>query len=242
MEDHEAWLSPLYRRVIVKVSGEALTGDARLRHRSGDGRAASPPISWRRAKLGVELGVVVGGGNIFRGVEVSAARRAAPGRRHHGHAGDGDECLVLEAAIERAGPRGAHAVGARHAAVCETYNRKRALKHLGKGRVVLFAAGTGNPFFTTDTTAVLRAAETRLRGGAQGHQCRRRLHRRPEERPEGQALRPAQPPGGDREGPEGHGCRRLRACPGKPYAYHRVLDRRARARSRPFCAARAARR
>ena len=68
-------------------------------------------------------------------------------------------CLVLEAAIERAGRAGAHAVGAGHAAVCETYYRQRALKHLGKGRVVLLAGGTGNPFFTTDTTAVLRAAE-----------------------------------------------------------------------------------
>ena len=60
-------------------------------------------------------------------------------------------------------------------AVCETYNRKRAVKNLGKGRVVLLAAGTGNPFFTTDTTAVLRAAELECAGRAQGHQCGRRL-------------------------------------------------------------------
>ena len=111
------------------------------------------------AKLGVELGVVVGGGNIFRGVEVSERGVPRPVGDTMGMLATVMNCLVLEAAIERAGPRGAHAVGARHAAVCETYNRKRALKNLGKGRVVLLAAGTGNPFFTTDTTAVLRAAE-----------------------------------------------------------------------------------
>ena len=111
------------------------------------------------AALGVELGVVVGGGNIFRGVEVSERGVPRPVGDTMGMLATVMNCLVLEAAIERAGREARTLSALAMTAVCETYNRKRALKNLGKGRVVLLAAGTGNPFFTTDTTAVLRAAE-----------------------------------------------------------------------------------
>src|SRR5579885_2228125 len=149
---------PLYRRVIVKLSGEALTGaqgfgveQAMVERLAGDLAAA--------ASLGVELGVVVGGGNIFRGVAVSAGGVPRPVGDTMGMLATVMNCLVLEAAIERAGCEARTLSALTMPEVCETYNRKRALKNLGKGRVVLLAAGTGNPYFTTDTTAVLRAAE-----------------------------------------------------------------------------------
>ena len=149
---------PLYRRVVVKLSGEALTGaqgygieQAMVERLAADLAAASA--------LGVELGVVVGGGNIFRGVEVSERGVPRPVGDTMGMLATVMNCLVLEAAIERAGREARTLSALAMPAVCESYNRKRALKNLGKGRIVLLAAGTGNPFFTTDTTAVLRAAE-----------------------------------------------------------------------------------
>ncbi len=149
---------PLYRRVIVKLSGEALAGaqgygiDQKIVERlAGDLVAA--------AALGIELGVVVGGGNIFRGVEVSSRGVPRPVGDTMGMLATVMNCLTLEAAIERQGREARTLSALAMPSVCETYNRKRALKNLGKGRVVLLAAGTGNPFFTTDTTAVLRAAE-----------------------------------------------------------------------------------
>jgi uridylate kinase len=149
---------PVYRRVIVKLSGEALTGakgfgidQATLDRLAADLVAA--------AALGVEFGVVVGGGNIFRGVELSGKGVPRPVGDTMGMLATVMNCLVLEAAIERAGREARTLSALAMTAVCETYNRKRAMKNLAKGRVVLLAAGTGNPFFTTDTTAVLRAAE-----------------------------------------------------------------------------------
>jgi uridylate kinase len=149
---------PIYRRVIVKLSGESLAGaqgspidQAMVERIAGDLVAT--------AKLGVELGVVVGGGNIFRGVEVSERGVPRPVGDTMGMLATIMNCLVLEAAIERQGREARTLSALAMTAVCETYNRKRALKNLGKGRIVLLAAGTGNPFFTTDTTAVLRAAE-----------------------------------------------------------------------------------
>lgn len=149
---------PLYRRAIVKLSGEALSGatgfgiDQATVERLANDLAAA-------AALGVELGVVVGGGNIFRGVEVSSRGVPRPVGDTMGMLATVMNCLVLEAAIERAGREARTLSALAMTSVCETYNRKRAMKNLAKGRVVLLAAGTGNPFFTTDTTAVLRAAE-----------------------------------------------------------------------------------
>ena len=149
---------PLYRRVIVKLSGEALTGAQGfgIDQKTVETLAADLAAT---ASLGVELGVVVGGGNIFRGVEVSERGVPRPVGDTMGMLATVMNCLVLEAAIERAGREARTLSALAMTAVCETYNRKRAMKNLGKGRVVLLAAGTGNPYFTTDTTAVLRAAE-----------------------------------------------------------------------------------
>jgi uridylate kinase len=149
---------PAYRRVIVKLSGEALSGSKEfgIEQTMVETLAADLVAA---ARLGVELGVVVGGGNIFRGVEVSARGVPRPVGDTMGMLATVMNCLVLEAAIERQGHEARTLSALAMTAVCETYNRKRAIKNLGKGRVVLLAAGTGNPYFTTDTTAVLRAAE-----------------------------------------------------------------------------------
>ena len=149
---------PLYRRVIVKLSGEALCGDGDFGiDQATVERLAADLVA--TARLGVELGVVVGGGNIFRGVEVSERGVPRPVGDTMGMLATVMNCLVLEAAIERAGHEARTLSALAMPAVCEQYNRKRAMKNLGKSRIVLLAAGTGNPFFTTDTTAVLRAAE-----------------------------------------------------------------------------------
>jgi uridylate kinase len=149
---------PIYRRVIVKLSGEALAAPEGFGiHQPVIDSIAADLVA--AAALGVELGVVVGGGNIFRGVEVSSRGVPRPVGDTMGMLATVMNCLVLEAAIERQGREARTLSALAMPSVCETYNRKRAVKNLGKGRVVLLAAGTGNPFFTTDTTAVLRAAE-----------------------------------------------------------------------------------
>ena len=149
---------PAYRRVIVKLSGEALAGSEGFGvHQSTvDGIAADLVAC---AKLGIALGVVVGGGNIFRGVEVSSRGVPRPVGDAMGMLATVMNCLVLEAAVERAGASARTLSALAMPAVCEPYTRARALKHLDKKRIVLLGAGTGNPFFTTDTTAVLRGAE-----------------------------------------------------------------------------------
>jgi uridylate kinase len=149
---------PGYRRVIIKLSGEALAGSEGFGvHQPVVDRIAADLVAC--ADLGIELGVVVGGGNIFRGVDVSARGVSRPTGDTMGMLATVMNCLVLEAAVERQGTSARTLSALAMPAVCEPCARARALKHLAKKRVVLFAAGTGSPFFTTDTTAVLRAAE-----------------------------------------------------------------------------------
>src|SRR5438067_8321516 len=149
---------PAYRRVIVKVSGEALSGPEGFGiHQPTIDRIAKDLIAARR--LGVTLGVVVGGGNILRGVKMSGKSLSRTTADAMGMLATVMNGLVLEAAIERAGASTRTMSALSMPQVCETYERQRALRHLDDNRVVVFAGGTGNPFFTTDTTAVLRAAE-----------------------------------------------------------------------------------
>lgn len=149
---------PIYRRVVIKLSGEYFAGDQSFGiDQPTIDRIAGDLIAAQQ--LGVEIAVVVGGGNIFRGVEVSARGVSRPTGDTMGMLATVMNCLALEAAIER------RAVPARTLSamvmpqVCELFTRGKAHKYLSKGRIVLLAAGTGNPYFTTDTTAVLRAAE-----------------------------------------------------------------------------------
>ena len=149
---------PVYRRVVVKVSGEALMGpDSFGIHQPTLERIAADLIVSQR--LGVAIAVVVGGGNIFRGVNVSEKGIARATGDMMGMLATVMNALALEGAIEKAGLAARTMSALTMPEVCEAYERRRALRHLEQGRMVLLAGGTGNPFFTTDTTAVLRAAE-----------------------------------------------------------------------------------
>ena len=149
---------PLYRRVVVKLSGEYLAGSQGfgLDQATVD-RVAGELIAARG--LGTEIAVVVGGGNIVRGVEVSARGVSRPTGDTMGMLATIMNCLALEAAIERKGTPARTLSAFVMPEICELFTRPATHKYLAEGRIVLLGGGTGNPFFTTDTTAVLRAAE-----------------------------------------------------------------------------------
>ncbi len=147
-----------YQRVLLKLSGEALMGDQAFGI-SQDMLAYVAEEIQSIYELGVELAVVVGGGNIFRGVAASSYGMERTSADHMGMLATIMNSLALQDALERKGiqTRVQTAISMRE--VAEPYIRRRAARHLERGRVVIFAAGTGNPYFTTDTAAVLRAQE-----------------------------------------------------------------------------------
>lgn len=147
-----------YRRVLIKLSGEALMGDVAY--------GISPEVIRRiasevneLAESGVEVAIVMGGGNIFRGAGLAAAGIDRVTGDHMGMLATVINSLAMQDALERLGviARVMSAISINE--ICEDYIRRRAVRHLEKGRVVIFAAGTGNPFFTTDSAASLRAIE-----------------------------------------------------------------------------------
>jgi uridylate kinase len=149
---------PVYRRIVLKLSGEALAG--------GQGYGIDPPVLERVAAelrevtaLGVQVAIVIGGGNIFRGVAASAAGMDRATADYMGMLATIINALALQDALEKAGLQTRVLSAIEMRAVAEPYIRRRAIRHLEKGRVVIFAAGTGNPYFTTDTAAALRAME-----------------------------------------------------------------------------------
>jgi uridylate kinase len=149
---------PAYRRVVVKLSGEYLAGAQPFGiDQPTIDRIAGDLIAAR--ELGVEIAVVIGGGNIFRGVEVSSRGVSRPTGDTMGMLATVMNCLALEAALERRGQPARALSAFVMPEVCELFTRSAAHKYLSEGRIVLLAGGTGNPYFTTDTTAVLRAAE-----------------------------------------------------------------------------------
>lgn len=147
-----------YRRIMLKLSGEALMGDADY--------GIDPKVIRRIAgeirdvvALGVEVGVVIGGGNIFRGAGLASSGLDRVTADHMGMLATVMNALAMQDALERIGTHSRVMSALRINEVCEDYIRRRAVRHLEKGRVVVLAAGTGNPFFTTDTAAALRAIE-----------------------------------------------------------------------------------
>ena len=147
-----------YRRILLKLSGEALLGDRPY----GVDPAFCAFVARQVAevhRLGVQVGIVVGGGNIFRGLAAAAKGMDRATGDYIGMLATVMNALALQDALERAGvqTRVMSAIGMNE--VAEPYIRRRAVRHLEKGRVVLLAAGTGNPYFTTDTAAALRAVE-----------------------------------------------------------------------------------
>jgi len=151
---------PIYRRVLLKLSGEALMGERPFGTDPDRLQAVAEEVAKVR-RAGVEIAVVVGAGNIFRGVSASAAGVDRATGDYMGMLATLLNALPLQDRLERLSceTRVLSALGVSE--VAEPYIRRRAIRHLEKGRVVIFAAGTGNPFFTTDTAAALRAAEIR---------------------------------------------------------------------------------
>jgi uridylate kinase len=149
---------PAYRRIVLKLSGEALAGT--------QGYGLDPAVLVRVGaeirevvELGVQVALVIGGGNIFRGVAASAGGMERATADYMGMLATVINALALQDALEKAGCQTRVLSAIEMRAVAEPYIRRRAIRHLEKGRVVIFAAGTGNPFFTTDTAGALRAVE-----------------------------------------------------------------------------------
>jgi uridylate kinase len=149
---------PKYRRVLLKVSGEALMGNDQYGINTGVIDRIAQDVK-QAVDAGSEICMVVGGGNIFRGLAGAAKGIERSTADYMGMLATVMNALALQAGLERTGLscRVQSAIAMNN--VCEPYVRRRAMRHLEKGRVVIFAAGTGNPFFTTDTAAALRAAE-----------------------------------------------------------------------------------
>jgi len=149
---------PVYRRVVIKLSGEYLAGSQPFGiDQPTVDRTAVDLIAAQ--KLGAEIAVVVGGGNIVRGVQVSSRGVSRPTADTMGMLATVMNCLALEAALERMGARVCTLSAFVMPEICELFTRAAAHNYLAQGCIVLLGGGTGNPFFTTDTTAVLRAAE-----------------------------------------------------------------------------------
>ncbi|MDZ7672278.1 MAG: UMP kinase [Halanaerobiales bacterium] len=151
--------TPKYSRVLLKLSGAALAGDREYGIDPITIQSVAGKINEVVSETKVEMAIVVGGGNIFRGVAGSAKGMDRGTADYMGMLATVINALALQDAIEKYGleTRVQSAIEMRQ--IAEPYIRRRAIRHLEKGRVVIFAAGTGNPFFTTDTTAALRAAE-----------------------------------------------------------------------------------
>ncbi|MDE2308411.1 MAG: UMP kinase [Xanthomonadaceae bacterium] len=147
-----------YHRILLKLSGEALMGEADYGiDPKVIGRLADEIIEVQRT--GIQIGVVIGGGNIFRGAGLAAAGMDRVTGDHMGMLATVMNALALQDAIEKSGGFARVMSAIQIHDVAEDYIRRRAIRHIEKGRIVLFAAGTGNPFFTTDSAAALRAVE-----------------------------------------------------------------------------------
>ncbi len=149
---------PRYRRILLKVSGEVLMGEQSFGIDLNTLGAVASDIA-EAVRQGVQLCLVIGGGNIFRGLSMAGKGMERASADYMGMLATVMNALAMQSALEKIGVETRVQSAIPMQAVCEPYIRRRAERHLEKGRVVIFAAGTGNPFFTTDTAAALRAAE-----------------------------------------------------------------------------------
>ena len=147
-----------YKRVLLKISGEALAGEA-TRGLNFDVIEEVCDVIARCIQAGVQVGIVVGGGNFWRGLKDGKGMRERTRADHMGMLATTINCLALADILEQKGISVRVQTAIEMRSIAEPYIRSRAIRHLEKGRVVIFGCGTGNPFFSTDTAAVLRAAE-----------------------------------------------------------------------------------
>jgi uridylate kinase len=149
---------PKYRRILLKISGEVLAGDGSFGVDPERVKALASEIA-ELAQSGVQIGLVVGGGNFFRGVAAAAQKMERVTADHMGMLATVINALALQDALEKAGAPTRVMTAIQMHSVAEPYIRRRAIRHLEKGRIVIFAAGTSNPYFSTDTAATLRGLE-----------------------------------------------------------------------------------
>ena len=149
---------PIYKRALIKLSGEAFMGRLEYGIDPDKVREIADELA-RVNELGIQLAIVVGGGNIFRGMAASAKGMERSSADYVGMLATVMNSLALQDALEKRGVYTRVQSAIEMQAVAEPYIRRKAIRHLEKGRIVIFAAGTGNPYFTTDTTAALRAME-----------------------------------------------------------------------------------
>src|SRR5271166_5083625 len=149
---------PVYQRVLLKLSGEALMGRREFGLDNDTVRAIAADVG-AVAGMGVQVCIVIGGGNIFRGVAGAAGGMDRAQADYMGMLATVMNALAMQSALEKQEVATRVQTAIPMSSVCEPYIRRRAMRHMEKGRVVIFAGGTGNPFFTTDTAAALRAAE-----------------------------------------------------------------------------------
>ncbi len=151
-------MEPKYRRVLLKISGEALAGDA-SRGLDFEVIGAVCDVIRKCVDIGVQMGVVVGGGNFWRGLKDGGDRMVRVRADHMGMLATAINCLAVADVLEQKNVEVRVQTAIEMRSIAEPYIRSKAIRHLEKGRVVIFGCGTGNPFFSTDTAAVLRAAE-----------------------------------------------------------------------------------
>jgi uridylate kinase len=151
---------PVYQRILLKLSGEALMGDGELGISAAVVQKVAKEVR-ELSRLGVQVAIVIGGGNIYRGVTATAKGMDRASADHMGMLATVINSLALQDALERMGTFTRVMSAIEMHQIAEPYIRRRAVRHLEKGRVVIFAAGTGNPYFTTDTAAALRAMEVK---------------------------------------------------------------------------------
>jgi uridylate kinase len=149
---------PKYNRILLKLSGEALMGDLKYGHDLPTIRRICEEVA-QVAKLGVQIAIVVGAGNIFRGLKASEAGMDRSAADYMGMLATVMNAIAIQNVLEDVGVSTRVLSAIPMASVCEPFIRRRAIRHMEKGRVIICAAGTGNPFFTTDTASALRAVE-----------------------------------------------------------------------------------
>ena len=213
--------TPVYSRILLKLSGEALMGEQAF--------GIDPAITTQIAReigevqqLGVQTGVVIGGGNLFRGLAASARGMDRSTADYMGMLATVINALALQDALEQIGVTTRVATAIEMRAVAEPFIRRRAIRHLEKGRVVVFAAGTGNPYFTTDTAAALRAMEMRAEVILKGTKVDGVYTADPMIDTHRDALRHDLLPRGARARPEGDGRHRDLPLHGQQAADHRL--------------------
>ena len=225
---------PVYKRVLLKLSGEALMGDQQF--------GVDPAVATRIAQdvadiqaLGVETAIVIGGGNIFRGLAASARGMDRATADYMGMLATVINALALQDALEQHGVMTRVVTAIEMRAVAEPFIRRRAIRHLEKGRVVIFAAGTGNPYFTTDTAAALRAMEIKAEVILKGTKVDGIYTADPMLDPHGHEVPDDLLPAGARAAAQGDGRHRHLALHGQQAADRRLQPAASQATSAASC-------